>query len=455
MKNAMRQKILALAAILIGVAFAPAASALPVFSRQTGLSCNQCHFQQFPMLNAFGRSFKNSGFTMIGKEDKVEGDGLSIPANLNLGVLATAGVERVSNSDEVPTSTTAPTHDNTVHDSVNTPAGGGELSIFYGGRVTSNIGFLAELGTAGPAESSSAKLPIFYEVTEGTRAGVVFLTTDGQGAAHSFETLNTGAVAVQRMVPMPGVNANDAHIRVNSAAQYLGTATGAQGASFVVNNEHYFVNVGKYAVIDALGAHTRSSSMGMTYARAAGMFDVAGFDSAIGVQMFRGDDAGMPDPATGSLVDPATGTARLKTATEATIIDGQMQGKVGSMPLGLYLSFGMAPAISDANFAGNHFNSGGLVTARSTNIAAQLGVVPGVATLMAAVRQGHNGGVDANGDALTDNAVMVGATYNMAVNVEASLSYTAQSGTAWDADPVTGAEPAGKTVTTLMLQAMF
>lgn len=444
MKNVMRHKILALVAILVGAALAPAASALPVFSRQTGFSCNQCHFQQFPMLNAFGRSFKNGGFTMIGKEDKVEGDGLSIPANLNLGVLTTLGVEHVSNSDETP--------NNTVHDSVNTPAGGGELSIFYGGRVTANIGFLAELGTAGAAESSSAKLPIFYEVAEGTRAGIVFLTTDGQGAAHSFETLNTGAVAVQRMVPMPGVNANDAHIRVNSAAQYLGTATGAQGASFVVNNEHYFVNVGKYAVIDALGQHTRGGSMGMTYARAAGLFDLAGFDSAVGVQMFRGDDAGMPDPATGSLVDPATGIARLKTATEATIIDGQMQGKVGSMPLGVYLSFGMAPAVTD----GNHFNSGGFVTARSTNIAAQLGVVPGVATLMAAVRQGHNGGVDANGDALTDNAVMVGATYNMMVNVEASLSYTAQSGTAWDAaNSSTGVEPAGKTVTTLMLQAMF
>jgi hypothetical protein len=450
MKNVMKQKVLALVAILIGVAFAPAASALPVFARQTGLSCNQCHFQQFPMLNAFGRSFKNSGFTMIGKQDKVEGDGLSIPANLNLGVLTTAGVENVSNSDTVPTTTTIPTHENTVHDSVNTPAGGGELSIFYGGRVTANIGFLAELGTAGPAESSSAKLPIFYEVTEGTRAGVVFLTTDGQGAAHSFETLNTGAVAVQRMVPMPGVNANDAHIRVNSAAQYLGTATGAQGASFVVNNDHYFINVGKYAVINALGAHTRGGSMGMTYARAAGMFDVAGFDSAVGVQMFRGDDAGMPDPATG--ISTAT-----KMATEATIVDGQMQGKVGSMPLGVYLSYGTAPAVNDANIVGNKFNSGGAVTARSTNLAAQLGVVPGVATLMAAVRMGKNGAVDTTtGDELTDNAVMVGATYNMAVNVEASLSYTAQSGTAWDAaNSSTGVEPPGKTVTTLMLQAMF
>ena len=450
MKHLMKHHVLMLLAILISAAFSQVASALPVFSRQTGLSCNQCHFQQFPMLNAFGRSFKNSGFTMIGKEDKVEGDGLSIPANLNLGVLATAGVEQVSNPD----STNNP---NGVGDSVNTPAGGGELSIFYGGRVTSNIGFLAELGTAGPAESSSAKLPIFYEVTEGTRAGIVFLTTDGQGAAHSFETLNTGAVAVQRMVPMPGVNANDAHIRVNSAAQYLGTATGAQGASFVVNNEHYFVNVGKYAVIDALGAHTRSSSMGMTYARAAGMFDVAGFDSAVGVQMFRGDDVAMPDPATGLPgTDPATGLPLVKRATEATIIDGQMQGKVGGMPLGIYLSMGLAPAVSDANFAGNRFNSENQVTARSTNLAAQLGVVPGVATLMAAVRQGHNGGIDANGDALTDNAVMVGATYNIEVNVEASLSYTTQSGTAWDAaNSSTGVEPPGKTVTTLMLQAMF
>ena len=442
MKNFMRHNVLMLLAILAGTTFSQAAAALPVFARQTGLSCNQCHFQQFPMLNAFGRSFKNSGFTMSGTQAKVEGDGLSIPANLNLGILTTAGVEHVSGADTVD-----------VHDSVNTPAGGGELSIFYGGRVTANIGFLAELGTAGAAESSSAKLPIFYEVADGTRAGVVLLTTDGQGAAHSFETLNTGAVAVQRMVPMPGVNANDAHIKVNSAAQYLGTATGAQGASFVVNNEHYFVNVGKYAVITKLGSPTRGGSIGMTYARAAGLFDVAGFDSAFGVQMFRGDDAGMPDPATGSLVDPLTLVTRVKAATEATIIDAQMQGKVGNMPLGVYLSVGVAPVVADTNFAGNHFNSGNQVTARSSNLALQVGVVPNVATMMVAIRQGHNGLVDANGDAMTDNAFMVGATYNLSINVEASLSYTAQSGTAWV--PVAGSEPPGKTVTTVMLQAMF
>lgn len=441
MKNLTRNNVLVLLVILVSATFSQVASALPVFARQTGFTCSQCHFQQFPMLNAFGRSFKNSGFTMVGTERKVEGSGLSIPESLNFGILTTAGIENVSNPDSA-------NNPNAVGDTVNTPAGGGELSLFYGGRVSANMGFLAELGTAGTATAtSSAKLPIFYEVADGTRVGLVIMTTADQGAAHSFETLNTGAVAVQRMVPMSGVNSNDAHIKVNSAAQYLGTAIGAQGASFVVNHEHYFVNVGKYAVIGGIGTNTRSGSMGMTYARAAGMFDLAGFDSAVGVQMFRGDDAGLPNPATG--VPTAA-----KTATEATIIDGQMQGNIGNMPMGVYLSVGFAPAVNEVNVTGNHFNAGNVETARSTNLAVQVGVVPGVATVMAAVRQGKNGGLDVAGNAATDNALMVGATYNLAINVETSLSYTTQSGTAWDADPVTG-EPAGKNVTTLMLQAMF
>jgi hypothetical protein len=444
MNKNLKIDFIVLCSLLVIAVFSPVASALPVFSRQTGYECSQCHFQSFPMLNAFGRSFKNSGFTMIGNEGKVEAEnksgspGMSLPAQLNLGVLTTMGIETVSNEK----STTNP---NKVYDTVNTPAGGGELSLFYGGRISANMGFLAELGAAGSAESSSAKLPIFYEVADGTNAGVVFMTTDGQGAAHSFETLNTGAVAVQRMVPNPGVNSNDAHIKVNSAAQYLGTATGAQGVSFVVNNSHYFVNVGKYAVITKLGSSTKSGAMRMSYARAAGIFDVAGFDSAVGVQVFRGDDGGTPD----SLGNPTLAI----NPTEATIIDAQLQGQVGNYPLGIYLSYGSAPAKTDPTGGVNLFNSGNVETATSLNLAAQFGMIPGKATLMAAMRMAKNGAVDVSKTAVTDNALMVGASYKLVENVEASLEYTTQSGTAWDA--VSGAEPAGKTVTTLMLQAMF
>lgn len=430
----MKKIITLLIGTMAATLLSPLVLAVPGFSRQTGFACKACHFQSFPALNEFGRAFKSGGFTMVGAQAKVESDRLSIPENLNWGVLSTTSIENVSNPDGV-----------NVFDSINTPAGGGELSLIYGGRITANIGFLAALGAAGSAATAAAKLPILYEVADGIRAGMVIITTDGEGAAYSFETLNTGALGMQRIVPTPGVNANAAHLRAYSAAQYLGTNTGAQGASFVVNNDHYFINLGKYAVISQLGQPTRGGSLGMTYARAAGMVEVAGFDSAIGVQVFRGDDAGLPIPA--------SGVAGIKMATEATIVDGQMQGKVGTMPLGVYLSIGLAPAVADTNFGGNLFNPGNKVTARSTNLAAQLGVVPGVATVIAAVRQGHSGGVDANGDALTDNAVMAVATYNLAENVVTSLSYTVQSGTAWVT--VAGVEPVGKTVTTLMLQALF
>ena len=61
----MKKVALSLAGVLAAAAFAPEASALPVFARQTGAACSACHFQHFPLLNAFGRSFKSSGYTQI------------------------------------------------------------------------------------------------------------------------------------------------------------------------------------------------------------------------------------------------------------------------------------------------------------------------------------------------------------------------------------------------------
>jgi hypothetical protein len=47
------------------------------------MPCSACHFQHFPVLNSFGRSFKGNGFTMTGAQEKIEGDGLSLPVVLN------------------------------------------------------------------------------------------------------------------------------------------------------------------------------------------------------------------------------------------------------------------------------------------------------------------------------------------------------------------------------------
>ena len=42
------------------------AAGVPAFARQTGASCSACHFQHFPGLTPFGRSFKSGGYVQTG-----------------------------------------------------------------------------------------------------------------------------------------------------------------------------------------------------------------------------------------------------------------------------------------------------------------------------------------------------------------------------------------------------
>src|SRR3990172_10290460 len=70
-------------AAIMTLAFSSESQAVPAFARQTGNACTTCHFQQFPLLNAFGRAFVRGGYTMVGGQSLIEGDDLSIPSTLN------------------------------------------------------------------------------------------------------------------------------------------------------------------------------------------------------------------------------------------------------------------------------------------------------------------------------------------------------------------------------------
>src|SRR3989339_1376959 len=83
----MKKIVLSIAAVMASAAFAPEASALPAFARQTGMACSACHFQKFPVLNSFGRAFKAAGYTMMGAQGKIEGEHLSIPDTLNASII--------------------------------------------------------------------------------------------------------------------------------------------------------------------------------------------------------------------------------------------------------------------------------------------------------------------------------------------------------------------------------
>ena len=91
-------------------------------------------------------------------------------------------------------------------------------------------------------------MPILPEVTDGIRAGVVPFATNGQGASYGFEYLNTGANAIHMISNTVGNAAAGGNEFANaiSAQQYIGTATAADGAAFVVNSDMGFINVTKY-----------------------------------------------------------------------------------------------------------------------------------------------------------------------------------------------------------------
>lgn len=440
----MHKIIFFLASIIAAVTFASEASALPLFARQTGMECAACHFQHFPLLTAFGRAFKSGAYTMIGAQGKVEGDRLSIPNTLNFAVLTTFGYEKSNMASGDSSLGTV----NTGNGNFYVPSNGGELSLFYGGRISDNAGFLSELGDTGPAATGSAKLPVLFEVADGTRVGIVPFATDGQGASYGFETLNTGANAVHQMSPVGGENG--AHANAISAQQYIGTATAASGFAFVVNNPSYFINLTKYnQTLPGSEDAGVTADYGSTYARAAYIFDLAGWDSAVGIQSWSGSS--FADNAT--YAGPPNNGAVI--TTKATAIDAQMQGDLGGKPVGFYVTYATAPADT---VIGNAYNPGTL-TRSSFNVAGEVGVIPGVATLGAAIRfansgvdEGLNDGGAATGANAKDNAFMLTATYKLAQNMMASFTYTTNSGSYWNQ---TNTDAIGSKTTTINVFTLF
>lgn len=432
----MKKIVLSIAGVMAIAAFAPEASALPVFARQTGMACSACHFQHFPLLNGFGRAFKSAGYTMMGAQGKIEGEELDIPNVLNLAVFATAAYQTQSGTAGNPN----------AQPKWLVPSAGGETSLFLGGRISEFAGFLAEagLGGAGVANTGgvvgAAKLAMLFPVAD-ARAGLVVYSSNGQGAAYSFETLNSGAANTHKMMGNGGPASQ--HVGVPYASQYFLTNNAATGISLVANNSMGFINIGKY---EAAGNQLvgGANSLPLTYARIAGTFDVAGFDTGVGIQNFSGS----------SMVTGAN--------TKATIIDAQMQGEVAGFTSGFYASYGRAPAVTATGVVVNpiRYNASATVAKTTFNVGAEMALIPHGTVQLAfrtATRDGRDaatiaGGTTAlAGSSTKDNAIMIGATYDLAQNMGLTLHYTTQSGSYWTSQT----KPLGKTATTLLLETAF
>ncbi len=105
--------------------------AVPSFARQTGMSCNACH-TVFPELTPFGRTFKLTGYTFSKSSKPYEFP----PPIAGLAQFSFTHTDRAQPASSVGENW-ASHFLSTGNDNMNVPQ---SLSIFYAGRVYSNLG---------------------------------------------------------------------------------------------------------------------------------------------------------------------------------------------------------------------------------------------------------------------------------------------------------------------------
>lgn len=423
----MKKIILALACLLATVAFAPEASALPAFARQTGMACFACHQQHFPVLNNFGRAFKAAGYTMMGAQTKIEDEHLSIPSAMNAAILFKVRYQKDNTAGVGSKATGTPngTGDGQLQF-------GDEFSLFFGGRVAENIGFLFEGNTvAAGSLLAGFKLPISFDMGA-AKLSVIPFTTDALGVQYGYELSSGGVLRANRWAE---------HRRETSAVQYnadRGVDGGAAtGFALVAQNDMGFINLSKWGPSFAMGGNGgayNSYDLSSSYIRIAatptvGDWTMVAGGGAMGGTSLTGINTALP----GVLVD-----------TQQTFFDLQAHGQVSGKDLGVYAQYASAPATAN----GNAYNTGALgdPDRKAWTIGADVSMIPHSLSIGAAYRNAKNGGpAAANGD----DAITLTAIYDLAQNVALHLNHSQYSGSAHDA---VGAQ---KRLTTLMLEASW
>ncbi|WP_457641379.1 hypothetical protein [Persephonella sp.] len=349
------------------------ANAIPAFARQMTATCSTCHSQnQFPALNSFGRSFKASGYTMIGNEKLITEENMfiSLPTVLNASFAIKIRYIKTGGA----------TSELQFPD---------EAALLIGGRASENAGTFIEIGYDNVDKKfllANFKIPFVFDVAN-RKIGIVPFTTDAFGPSFAFEILNTGAVRNQRILE---------ERNVISAQQYIGTATEAEGVGFYVYDDLYSF------VYAAWGpAHgTVKLSKTSHYLRVAFTPRIGGWDIGFGGQIWAGKTEVKNDDG-----------SKTSFKTNANALDFQAMGDIG-IPLTIILTYGNAK-----NETNSIYNKGTDNKKALTGVV-EIGVIPDRVLLAV----GYRDATDENGN--SDNAGIIGTKYMINRNIELQFNYT-------------------------------
>jgi hypothetical protein len=292
-------------------------SAVPAFARQTGQACAACHFQYFPKLNAYGRSFKLGGFTEASTA-LIEDEGLSIPA-----VMPVSLVTKVRYEYTTPKSSSGEKK-GTDRGEWQIPD---ELTLFLGGRISDIVGWTMEYP---PGGNGWGRGSIVFSVPMGdARAGLSIFSTDGHGPAQGMELLNTGVLRGGRTMEMR---------KETIIAQKLGLGGPAAGIALFAGSQLWFANVSLWGPADLNNVEVIDAGFDLAlYYRLAITPSFGDWDTAIGVFGASGKAK-----CVACMGEDATTVTELKT--EFFGVDAQVQGEFSGMTLEVQAMYMSNPA---------------------------------------------------------------------------------------------------------------
>ena len=298
------------------------AEAVPSFARQTGMTCNSCHFQSFPALNGMGRSFRAGGYTMKGIQTSIESENMDLPSNLNMAIIWKNLYKTAKTGYEVGESAWA---DETV--------------FFAAGRVGQTTGYLFELGMgvegegevelSGEAETKTvtiegtqfANSKVAFNVAQSgsINFAVIPWVTDIAGPDFAMEFMNTASQKSQRVIE---------DRKAMSPIQSMGMYSAGTGISFNASD----MGAGWSATYTLWGPVHNGGNVNLSgmasRIRVHYFMDLAGFDTGFAFGSNSGEVAASSDGGK---------TQNYNIAVGGSNIDFQMQGQIAGNDFGFYL----------------------------------------------------------------------------------------------------------------------
>lgn len=322
----MKKMFLSAAAFAVvavsAIAVAPTTSeAIPAFARQTGAACLSCHFQAFPALTSFGRSFKLNAFTDVGEEALIEDDRLSLPSVLNLAFMARADITKTKTNAVTTTAYNIPV----------------DAVLFVAGRVGSHTGAFVEFNPngAGAGAPNATNWQLMNSFDFGTYKAGINIANAGWGMTSPLEV---SAVYGQHAGKLNGsfLDATDQFWGAMQATSVTGWAA----------NDMFIGQIGGTTFVNA-GAAGAVSARLMPYVRLNGIFDLGGTEALIGLSWVNG-------------IQSTGQGATIPQGVDGMSIDAQFQGDMGDISYGIYADYVTTRAKSSNGGAKTNLFAGGV-----------------------------------------------------------------------------------------------